>query len=177
MWADACEADTLYGMQVFLDIVEEVNVLLNSRGEVLSSHVVGRLVMKALLTGMPDIKIGLNDKVEVRDRRRIAVPRCRYWQWIARFHKGNAHDGMCRVTFEPILCHAGCEVSSVGQPGPVQHREGAPQMLHQQGHHSTSWPTPACVHEGALAEGQTTPINLWVRRSCRLCRPMGSSSS
>jgi Adaptor complexes medium subunit family len=54
-------------IQVFLDIVEEVNVLLNSRGEVLSSHVVGRLVMKALLTGMPDIKIGLNDKVEVRD--------------------------------------------------------------------------------------------------------------
>jgi Adaptor complexes medium subunit family len=65
----------LYWMQVFLDIVEEVNVLLNSRGEVLSSHVVGRLVMKALLTGMPDIKIGLNDKVEVREDTREAL-RC-----------------------------------------------------------------------------------------------------
>lgn len=63
--------------------MEEVNVLLNSRGEVLSSHVVGRLVMKALLTGMPDIKIGLNDKVEVMDAnsRCAAVLQSRkYWQ-------------------------------------------------------------------------------------------------
>ena len=51
-------------------------MLLNSRGEVLSSHVVGRLVMKALLTGMPDIKIGLNDKVEVRDDSMEALQCC-----------------------------------------------------------------------------------------------------
>jgi AP-1 complex subunit mu len=73
---------------VFLDIVEEVNVLLNSRGEVLSSHVVGRLVMKALLTGMPDIKIGLNDKVEVRDDTLggdAVLPKC--WLWSTRSSK------------------------------------------------------------------------------------------
>jgi Adaptor complexes medium subunit family len=67
---------TVAPSQVFLDIVEEVNVLLNSRGEVLSSHVVGRLVMKALLTGMPDIKIGLNDKVEVREGATIGPSCC-----------------------------------------------------------------------------------------------------
>lgn len=52
-------------MQVFLDIVEEVNTLVSQKGEVLRSDVVGRMVMKAFLTGMPDVKIGLNDKVEV----------------------------------------------------------------------------------------------------------------
>ncbi len=51
--------------QVFLDIIEDVNVLMNAKGEVLRSDVVGKMIMKAFLTGMPDIKIGLNDKVEV----------------------------------------------------------------------------------------------------------------
>jgi AP-2 complex subunit mu-1 len=50
--------------EVFLDIVEEVNVLVNAKGELLRSDVVGKMIMKAFLTGMPDIKIGLNDKVE-----------------------------------------------------------------------------------------------------------------
>lgn len=50
--------------EVFLDIVEEVHTLMSQKGEVLRSEVVGRMVMKAFLTGMPDVKIGLNDKVE-----------------------------------------------------------------------------------------------------------------
>lgn len=48
-----------------MDIIEDVNVLMNAKGEVLRSDVVGKMIMKAFLTGMPDIKIGLNDKVEV----------------------------------------------------------------------------------------------------------------
>lgn len=32
----------------------------------LRCDVQGRLVMKAFLSGMPDIKLGLNDKLEVR---------------------------------------------------------------------------------------------------------------
>lgn len=110
---------SLYWLQVFLDIVEEVNVLLSSRGEVLSSHVVGRLVMKALLTGMPDIKIGLNDKVEVSTvyRRRSEV----LHHGVGSSHKGGMHEiGCCRyMTTLLDHVHAGCEVSSVGQPGPV----------------------------------------------------------
>lgn len=36
------------------------------QGSVLRCDVQGRLVMKAFLSGMPDIKLGLNDKLEVR---------------------------------------------------------------------------------------------------------------
>lgn len=50
--------------EVFLDVIEQVNLLLSSKGTTLRSDVVGRVVMKAFLSGMPDVKIGLNDKVE-----------------------------------------------------------------------------------------------------------------
>ena len=32
-------------------------------GQVLSSHVAGRVVMKSFLSGMPECKFGLNDKI------------------------------------------------------------------------------------------------------------------
>lgn len=32
-------------------------------GQVLSSHVAGRIVMKSYLSGMPECKFGINDKV------------------------------------------------------------------------------------------------------------------
>jgi len=50
--------------EVYLDVIETVNVLMSSQGSVLRSDVSGLIVMKAFLTGMPDIKIGLNDKLE-----------------------------------------------------------------------------------------------------------------
>ena len=52
-------------MQVFLDILEQVNVLMNSKGTVLRCDVNGKMTMKAFLTGMPEIKVGLNDMLEV----------------------------------------------------------------------------------------------------------------
>lgn len=46
------------------------------QGSVLRCDVQGRLVMKAFLSGMPDIKLGLNDKLEVRRwRRQRPAPR------------------------------------------------------------------------------------------------------
>ena len=52
--------------QVFLDIVEQVNVLMNSKGSVLRCDVNGKMIMKAYLSGMPEVKVGLNDRLEVR---------------------------------------------------------------------------------------------------------------
>ena len=40
-------------------------VLCCVQGSVLRCDVQGRLVMKTFLSGMPDIKLGLNDKLEV----------------------------------------------------------------------------------------------------------------
>lgn len=50
--------------EVFLDVIETVNMLMSAQGSVLRCDVQGRLVMKAFLSGMPDIKLGLNDKLE-----------------------------------------------------------------------------------------------------------------
>ena len=51
--------------QVFLDVVESVNLLVNSNGTVVRSEVVGALKMRTYLSGMPECKLGLNDKVHV----------------------------------------------------------------------------------------------------------------
>eukprot|EP00882_Tetradesmus_deserticola_P015448 GHRQ01016461.1.p1 GENE.GHRQ01016461.1~~GHRQ01016461.1.p1 ORF type:complete len:346 (+),score=118.89 GHRQ01016461.1:97-1134(+) len=49
--------------EVFLDVVESVNLLVNSNGNVVLSEVTGVLKMRAYLSGMPECKLGLNDKV------------------------------------------------------------------------------------------------------------------
>lgn len=52
--------------EVFIDIIESVNVLLSSRGTVLKADVLGRVCVKALLSGMPECKFGVNDKLLMR---------------------------------------------------------------------------------------------------------------
>ena len=49
--------------EVFLDVIENVNLLMSAKGTVLRSDVTGEIVMKTFLTGMPECKFGLNDKV------------------------------------------------------------------------------------------------------------------
>jgi hypothetical protein len=49
-------------LQVFLDCVEEFNLMVNSKGVVVHSELRGALQMKAYLSGMPECKLGLNDK-------------------------------------------------------------------------------------------------------------------
>eukprot|EP00270_Netrium_digitus_P006520 TRINITY_DN1905_c0_g1_i1.p1 TRINITY_DN1905_c0_g1~~TRINITY_DN1905_c0_g1_i1.p1 ORF type:complete len:429 (-),score=99.82 TRINITY_DN1905_c0_g1_i1:329-1615(-) len=49
--------------EVFLDVVESVNILVNSNGQVVRSEVVGALKMRTYLSGMPECKLGLNDRV------------------------------------------------------------------------------------------------------------------
>ncbi|EIE22155.1 Mu1-adaptin [Coccomyxa subellipsoidea C-169] len=48
--------------EVFLDVVESVNLLVNSNGTVVRSEVMGALKMRTFLSGMPECKLGLNDK-------------------------------------------------------------------------------------------------------------------
>eukprot|EP00039_Didymoeca_costata_P019239 m.336758 g.336758 ORF g.336758 m.336758 type:complete len:427 (+) comp17953_c0_seq1:126-1406(+) len=49
--------------EVFLDVVESVNLLVNAAGNVLHSEIVGAVKMRVYLTGMPELRLGLNDKV------------------------------------------------------------------------------------------------------------------
>ncbi|CCI42631.1 unnamed protein product [Albugo candida] len=49
--------------EVYLDVFESVNLLMSSNGTVLRNEVAGQVVMKTSLTGMPECKLGLNDKL------------------------------------------------------------------------------------------------------------------
>nr|CDS19124.1 AP 2 complex subunit mu 1 [Echinococcus granulosus] len=54
--------------ELFLDITESVNLLMSPQGQILSAHVVGKVVMKCYLSGMPDCKFGFNDKISLDNR-------------------------------------------------------------------------------------------------------------
>ena len=49
--------------EVFLDVVESVNLLANQNGTVLRSEIEGAIKMRVYLSGMPELRLGLNDKV------------------------------------------------------------------------------------------------------------------
>ncbi|XP_072023671.1 AP-1 complex subunit mu-1-like isoform X1 [Amphiura filiformis] len=49
--------------EVFLDVIESVNLLVNANGNVLRSEIVGAVKMRVFLSGMPELRLGLNDKV------------------------------------------------------------------------------------------------------------------
>jgi AP-1 complex subunit mu len=79
--------------EVFLDVVESVNLLVssdaqitnaradnqvNAAGNVIRSEILGAVKMKCYLSGMPELRLGLNDKVmfESTGRGTLLVPRC-----------------------------------------------------------------------------------------------------
>lgn len=49
--------------EVFLDVIESVNILVSSTGNVLRSEIVGAIKMRVYLSGMPELRLGLNDKI------------------------------------------------------------------------------------------------------------------
>jgi AP-1 complex subunit mu len=50
--------------EVFLDVVESINLMVSGNGTVLRSEIVGAVKMKSFLSGMPELRLGLNDKVQ-----------------------------------------------------------------------------------------------------------------
>lgn len=49
--------------EIFLDVVEKLNLLVAANGTVLHSEILGAVKMKSYLSGMPELKLGLNDKL------------------------------------------------------------------------------------------------------------------
>lgn len=49
--------------EVYIDLHETVSLLTSATGVVLRTEVLGKVMMKAFLTGMPECKFGLNDKL------------------------------------------------------------------------------------------------------------------
>ncbi|CAH2351851.1 AP-1 complex subunit mu-1-I [[Candida] railenensis] len=48
--------------EAFLDVIESINMLINANGQVLNSEILGQIKIKSNLSGMPDLRLGLNDK-------------------------------------------------------------------------------------------------------------------
>lgn len=48
--------------EAFLDVIELINMLINSQGQVLNSEILGEVKIRSKLSGMPDLRLGLNDK-------------------------------------------------------------------------------------------------------------------
>lgn len=54
--------------EVFLDVIEKLNLLVSNTGTVLHSEIIGTLKMKSFLSGMPELKLGLNDRLLFQSR-------------------------------------------------------------------------------------------------------------
>ncbi|CAG8983566.1 hypothetical protein HYALB_00009886 [Hymenoscyphus albidus] len=58
------KADVKYRKnEAFVDVIEDVNLLMSATGTVLRADVNGQIVMRAYLSGTPECKFGLNDRL------------------------------------------------------------------------------------------------------------------
>ena len=48
--------------EIFLDVYEKLNMLISKAGNVIEAEIIGSVMGKSMLSGMPDCKLGLNDK-------------------------------------------------------------------------------------------------------------------
>jgi len=73
--------------------MEYVNLLMSPQGVVLSAHVAGKIMMKSYLSGMPECKFGINDKIvmdnkggknndETKTKSAIAIDDCQFHQCV-----------------------------------------------------------------------------------------------
>ncbi|RKP10698.1 Mu homology domain-containing protein [Thamnocephalis sphaerospora] len=49
--------------EAFIDVIESVNMTVSAEGTVLTTDVSGQIIMRAYLSGMPECKFGLNEKL------------------------------------------------------------------------------------------------------------------
>ncbi|QLQ80496.1 hypothetical protein HG537_0D04960 [Torulaspora globosa] len=48
--------------EAFLDIIESINMVMTQKGQVLRSEIIGQVKVRSRLSGMPDLKLGINDR-------------------------------------------------------------------------------------------------------------------
>jgi len=61
--------------EVFLDVVESINLLVSANGTVLRSEIVGSIKMRSFLSGMPELRLGLNDRVQFENSTKTGNPK------------------------------------------------------------------------------------------------------
>lgn len=90
--------------EAFVDVVETVNLLMSSKGTILRADVDGAILMRAYLTGMPECRFGLNDKLvlEKNDKNRgkvdaVELDDCQFHQCV----KLSKYDTDRSISFIP----------------------------------------------------------------------------
>ena len=53
--------------ELFIDLIERINVVFNAKGNVQSSDIVGSIVLKSFLMGSPVVTLGLNEDITLQD--------------------------------------------------------------------------------------------------------------
>ncbi|MBN3289309.1 AP2MA protein, partial [Polypterus senegalus] len=51
--------------EIYIDVLESVNLLMSPRGQILNVNVFGRVVMKCFLNGLPICKLGINERTDI----------------------------------------------------------------------------------------------------------------
>lgn len=51
--------------EIYLDVIEKVNLLINKTGEIVKAEVNGVVALRSLLSGDPTCKFGMNDKLQI----------------------------------------------------------------------------------------------------------------
>jgi AP-1 complex subunit mu len=54
--------------EVFLDVIETVNMVIGPQGNVLRAGIHGSIVVKCFLSGMPELNLGLNESIQIEQR-------------------------------------------------------------------------------------------------------------
>ncbi|UYV71224.1 AP2M1 [Cordylochernes scorpioides] len=60
--------------EFFLDITEYINVLMSHQGNILSSHIDGKVTLNSTLSGMPQCQFGINDTFSLTKRALTSIP-------------------------------------------------------------------------------------------------------
>jgi AP-2 complex subunit mu-1 len=60
--------------EAFVDVIEDVNLLMSAAGTVLRADVNGQIVMRAHLSGTPECKFGLNDRLSLGEDADVRIP-------------------------------------------------------------------------------------------------------
>jgi len=88
--------------EAFVDVVETVNLSMSAKGTVLRADVDGHIQMRAYLSGTPECKFGLNDKLVIDKSERGAIDAvelddCRFHQCV----RLNEFDSSRTISFIP----------------------------------------------------------------------------
>lgn len=71
--------------EAFVDVIESVNLIVSAKGTVLRADVQGQIVMRSFLSGMPECKFGLNDRLVLDQQKRaesVEIADCQFHQCV-----------------------------------------------------------------------------------------------